>query len=1078
VIALLIGLLLPPSFLTTAKSTGQGESKSAQGEIRQLVIGQPIDREITSGETHQYALRLASGDYIRVELEEGVNDLGLTIVDPDGRSLVVSNNSATSVESASVVAEREGEFRVVTRLAEKTGVVSRYQVRIMEWRKATAQDRDCARARQAFEEGKRLYAQRTPESLRGAVGKFEESLAIHKAAGDRRGEACDLYHLGLTEDLQNDRKKSLEYLQQALPLFQALGDRKAQSRALVEIGSNLNALDQKQQALEYFNQALSLTRELGDRFYEGYTIASISLTYGAMGDRQLANEYQRQAMEIRRSLGDRRGEAISLAGIGGNYEAMGDKQKALEYLHRALPLLRAEGETQAEAHTLYQIGAIYESLNDKRKAVEYFNQSLAIRKKVGHRRGEAALNNDLGNIYAGLGDYQQSLTHYQQSLVRYQEQKDFPSIARLLRNIGLVYDRMGDGRNAAEYFKRALPLFRLGADRQTHARLLANLGKVLSETGDYEEALGYLNESVKIFRNLESRFFELYALYWIAYAERGRGNLAESRARIEEALDKIERIRRSFYEPELRVTGFTKAQDFYELEIDLLAQLGEKRPDKNLVAVALENSERARARTMLELLAESQIEIREGVSQELRRREQESQSRLSSIQGQIIQAHLQPKTDPRRIAALQDELKQADAEREEMERDIHRLHPRYAEIRYPSPLRAEAIQGLLDSQTALLEYFVGQENSFLFVVTKEDSAVYRLPKGETIGQLAQEFRAALRTPGRREFGAYARTAHRLYQTLIAPAADALAGKQRLLIIPDGALYYVPFEALLVKGADGAGDPEYLLKRWAVGYAPSASVVASLRQNTRPAADATATRFLAFADPLYEASGRSEIAGKKPAPNSTTDNTVAFNARGLFDDDAQWELTRLTHSRREVEGIARLYRPQASALYLGRDAKEENVKGSGALATARRIHFATHGMVNERQPQYSGLVLTLDDDPREDGLLQVYEIFNLKLQADLVVLSACQTGLGQQFRGEGMIGLTRAFMYAGAPSVVVSLWSVADVSTADLMVAFYQHLDRAEDKADALRAAKLELMRNPRYAHPYYWAPFVLVGETR
>jgi CHAT domain-containing protein len=353
-----------------------------------------------------------------------------------------------------------------------------------------------------------------------------------------------------------------------------------------------------------------------------------------------------------------------------------------------------------------------------------------------------------------------------------------------------------------------------------------------------------------------------------------------------------------------------------------------------------------------------------------------------------------------------------------------------------------------------------------------------LPKAEAIGQLTQEFRETLRTPGRREFGAYARTAHRLYQTLIAPAGDTLAGKRRLLIIPDGALHYVPFEALLVKAADGAGDPEFLLKRWAVSYAPSASVVASMRQNTRPAADVSAKQFLAFADPVYDSNGRNDLARKKLGANAMSENTVALNARGLFDNDAQWDLARLTHSRREVEGIARLYRPQASALFLGQDAKEENAKGAGALATARRIHFATHGLVNEQQPQYSGLVLTLDDDPREDGLLQVYEIFNLKLQADLVVLSSCQTGLGQQFKGEGIVGLTRAFMYAGAPSVVVSLWSVADVSTADLMVGFYQHLDRAEDKADALRSAKLELLKNPRYAHPYYWAPFVLIGEPR
>jgi CHAT domain-containing protein len=481
---------------------------------------------------------------------------------------------------------------------------------------------------------------------------------------------------------------------------------------------------------------------------------------------------------------------------------------------------------------------------------------------------------------------------------------------------------------------------------------------------------------------------------------------------------------------------------------------------------------------MLDLLVESRVEIRQGIGEELKRREQENQNRLSTIQSQLIQARQQPKPDQRQVATLQDELKKAGAEREELEREIRRQHPSYAEIRYPAPLRAEAVRALLDEQTAMLEYFLGQENSFLFVVTRESVASFRLPKADEIGRLTQELREAIKTPGRREFNSFTRASHRLYQTLVAPASDALAGKKRLLIVPDGALHYLPFEALMVKSAEAGAEPDYLLKRWAVGYAPSASVLASLRRNTRGAEDNRGKQFLAFADPVYEAGVQNDLAAKKPASNSMMQNTVALATRSLLDNDARLDLTRLAHSRREVTEIARRYRPEQVALFLGQEAKEENVKTASALASARRIHFATHGLISERRPQYSGLVLTLDDDPREDGLLQVYEIFNLKLQADLVVLSACQTGLGQQLKGEGIIGLTRAFMYAGAPSVVVSLWRVADASTAELMVGFYQHLDRGADKAEALRRAKLELMKNPRYAHPYFWAPFVLTGEAK
>ncbi len=1069
-----LAILLAPPLATIANPFRQADSKPENQELRALKPDQPIDDELSSGESRYYRVTLAAGEYLRVEVAERGVDVYLTLADSGGQKLAESNDGDSGLESVSLIAESAGEFRIETRLSGKAASTGRYQIRIAERREATARDRDRVRAERIFDAGRQLQAQRNAEAYRGARGKYEEALAIYKAAGDRHSEALLLYRLGLIHYLLNDRRKALDYYRQALPPFETTADRKAQAWTLVEIGTELDFQGAKQEALDTFDRALALLREIGERSYEAYTLSLISNVLAVIADRRQAITYREQALAIYKSLGDRRGEAISLSAIGNNYENLGEKQKALEYMHQALPIFRAEGDGQSEAQVAYTLGMVYDSINERERAVEYFNQALTLRKKAGHRRGPAFANNDLGNIYAGLRDYQQALAHYQQSLALFQEQKEYNGVARVLRNTGLVYDTMGEPRKAAEYFKRALQLFRLGTDRQSHARVLANLGKALSQTGEHEEAFGHLNEALAMFRKLESHFFELYTLYWIAHAERGRGNLAESRARIEEALQKIERMRGSFYDPGLRVAGFTKAQDFYELEIDLLSRLNQKQPDQKLIAAALEASELARARTMLDLLAESHIEIRQGITEELRQREQASQSRLSTIQSRLIQAHQQPKPDQQRIAALQEELKRADAERDKLEREIRRQHPRYAEIHYPAPLRAEAIRGLLDQQTAMLEYFLGQENSFLFVITRENVVSFRLPKADEIGNLSKEFREALKTPGRREFTNFTRTAHRLYQTLIAPAAEAIAGKQKLLIVPDGALHYAPFEAMIVKES----EPDYLIKHWAISYAPSASVLASLRQNTHPSAGNSARQFLAFADPIYEPVVQRDLAAKKAGPNSLTDNAVALATRSLFGDDAQWDLARLAQSRREVREIARHYRPEQVALFLGQDAKEENVKNSQALATARRIHFATHGLISERQPQYSSLVLTLDGDTREDGLLQVYEIFNLKLQADLVVLSACQTGLGQQLKGEGIIGLTRAFMYAGAPSVVVSVWRVADASTAELMVGFYRHLDRGDDKAEALRRAKLELMKNPRYAHPYFWAPFVLIGETK
>jgi CHAT domain-containing protein len=428
----------------------------------------------------------------------------------------------------------------------------------------------------------------------------------------------------------------------------------------------------------------------------------------------------------------------------------------------------------------------------------------------------------------------------------------------------------------------------------------------------------------------------------------------------------------------------------------------------------------------------------------------------------------------------------------------------------------EAVRGLLDNQTALLEYALSKEGSFLFVVTREGVHSFRLPPAGEINQLVQDVRAVIgQRPGPRlaqyrEFTTYVKVARQLYEMLIAPASEVLTNKRHLLIAPDGGLYYLPFEALLteevkLRGADYRGLA-YVLKQWEISYAPSASVLASLRQR-RPRAEpqtATAKTFLGFGDPVYELGPETSDFKPKtqdprpktqdPRPKTqerrtksnrpqTTDHgprtsSVVETLRSVFEESGQWQLQPLKDSGREVTGIAGLYKPNDFSIHLRSAAREENVKSNEHLSAARRVHFATHGMISEQQPQYSSLVLTLDEDPNEDGLLQVHEIFNLKLSADLVVLSACRTGLGKEVRGEGMIGLTRAFLYAGASSVVVSLWSVVDRSTAGLMMDFYERLDRVSDKAAALQQAKLKMMQTRRYAHPYYWAPFVLVGEQK
>jgi len=291
-----------------------------------------------------------------------------------------------------------------------------------------------------------------------------------------------------------------------------------------------------------------------------------------------------------------------------------------------------------------------------------------------------------------------------------------------------------------------------------------------------------------------------------------------------------------------------------------------------------------------------------------------------------------------------------------------------------------------------------------------------------------------------------------------------------LISPDGSLHSLSFEVLLTKEDRNReyADLPYLLRDFSISYIPSASVLSWLADSPPPSALAekeSKKRFLAFADPIYDSNVTEE-----PLTRGTALASVAPppQERGLG------PMPRLEGTAREVKAIASLYPESEVQLYEREQAKEENVKSNPLLETAQRVHFATHGVLNERQPELSGLRLTRT--PADDGLLQVHEIFDLNLQAELVVLSACNTGRGKEVTGEGLVGVTRAFLYAGTPSVVVSLWQVADAQAPDLMLGFYEGLDRSGDKAEALRQAKLAMIRGKSYARPYYWAPFILVGK--
>lgn len=697
----------------------------------------------------------------------------------------------------------------------------------------------------------------------------------------------------------------------------------------------------------------------------------------------------------------------------------------------------------------------------------------------------------------------------------------------------------GDFESARKHFENALEaagsslaaIASLGQVRRFRAASRTSLGDVALRTGKFKDATKFYNDAKKGAQD-DKRLDLMWpaqrglgrSLWLQAMQERDAKKSLPLReqalANYRESLTTIETLRQgSLRADESRTTFLATTKDVFDEAASAnaaMALLTAGSAGAPLTGKALEYAseafrinEQSRARSLLDLLSETNAAITEGVPAELLKRKQDNLDRQQDIADILTGINVSSEELKSKPAELDAELEKLQTEYEEIENQIRTASPRYASLTSNKPMTlAEVQQNVLDDQTVLVEYALQNDDSYLFAVSKSAVSLYKLPSRGTVDKLATDLRAQLipsklqrrivgidvaeanrglgiASSAPAETAAFVTASNALYKTVLEPAA-AIIGEKRLLVVADGALNYVPFEVLL-KTAD-AGDFAslgYLVKSNEIVYAPSASVVGAIKQQR---AKSTSRALLVIADPVFNSN---DARAKKGTAAATADadvrglgiqsaladvdgNTPASNAtmEGL-------PLARLNGTRVEAEQISKLAKTSGGQadVWLDLDASEENL-GTRDISKYRIIHVATHGLLNAERPQFTGVVLSLVGNKTRDGFVRTDEVFNLRLGSPLVMLSACETGLGKEKRGEGVMGLTRAFMYAGAPTVGVSLWSVADKSTADLMTDFYQRLLSASTgtTSGSLRGAQLAMISGKKYSAPFYWAPFVLVGD--
>jgi CHAT domain-containing protein/tetratricopeptide (TPR) repeat protein len=1112
-------------------SDSERSAAQSDQESKSLEPSKLIQRDISGGQTHSYKITITSGQFLQVVVKQQGIDVSVTLLAPDGKKIseVDSDHLIVGSENISAITEAPGAYLIEVHSPEKTARTGRYEIRVEELRAATAEDKYRVAGELIFREARQLK-DGTLEARRKSIEKYHESRDLYRRASDRKGEAQTLNNIGLVYWSLGEMQKALERFNEALPISRAIGDRRVEAETLNNTGVVYDSMGEIQKALEKYKEALPLRREVGDRNGEAITLSNIGVVYRSLGEMREALERLNEALPIFQAVGDRRGEVTTLSNIGVVYRSLGEMRKALDKYNEALPIFQAVGDRSGEARTLNNIGLVYQSLGETQKALDKYNEALPLWRVVGDRRGEATTLNNIGVVYRSLGEMRKALDKYnealpilqavgdrsveivtlnnigvvyrslgeiQKALDKYNEALplsraigDRRGEAATLNSIGAVYRSLGEMLNALETYNEALPLSRAIGDRRGEAQTLNSIGAVYWSLGEIQKALEKYNEALPLRRAVGDRNGEATTLLGIARVEQKRGNLTQARQTIEQAVGLIESLRTNIPGQTLRASYFENRHEFFESYIDVLMQMHKQNPAAAFDALALAVSERARARSLLELLEEARANIRQGVDSSLLERERSLQQRLNARAAAQVSL-LNRKHTPEQADAAAKEIAAITAEYEEIQARIRARSPRYAALTQPQPLGlAEIQQQALDEDTLLLEYALGEKRSYLWLVSHRSIDSYELSSRADIEAATRRVYELLIVRPKRgappdpQLIAQARTLSRM---LLGPVAPRLGGK-RLVVVAPGALSYLPFAALPAPEDEKrpARDYEPLIAKHEVVSVPSASVLSVIRRET--AGRQRAVKSVAvLADPVFEASdprlaSAKNHSGEPPAaPAADAElSELTRSIRTMNFSDARAGFTRLPFSRREAESVIALT-PRGTGLKATDFSASRALAMSPQLGQYRILHFATHGLLNSERPELSGLVFSLVDQEGkpQDGFMRLHEIYNLQLNADLIVLSACETGLGKEIKGEGLIGLTRGFMYAGAPRVVASLWNVDDLATAELMKLFYQRMLKDGLPAGAaLRAAQLEMSGQKRWASPYFWAGFVLHGEWK
>lgn len=1117
----------------------------ASVEVRSIVAGDVVRRHMEGGESHYFELKLTADQFARILVTQEGLDIEIRVSDPSGSSYVDmdSPNGSYGLELISILARKAGVYRVQI-YSYPRRPAGNYQLTLEGPRASSALDETRVTAERIFTDAQKLRGDvKVPRQQ--VIARYEEALVLFRDLGDLRGQGYSLSGMGRAYKSQKLLAPALQHLNEALAKLQEAGDTAGQSFVLNETGAAHRDLGDLLDAVESYSTALPLRTALGDRNGLAQLYNNLGLAYSYIGYQPLAVENYEKALIVWRELRLKAAEMNTLINLAKANAEMGDVTTALAQYQEVLRVCDVQlGQTDSPLRTdatrlkpyaLNGIGLINDTWADPDAARANYDEALRLHRLIGNKRGEADTLDNLGMMHAFMGDPYEALNHFQQALVIRDDLNEPKGLGMTLSNIGyahallrhteealrelthalehsvasndkrfeaytlirlgMAYSALKEQSKALESYERALVIQRAPKfkDRRGEAITLDKMGEALRLSSKLTEALRRHDEARELWRSVGDQQGEALSVFGMAQVEGDRLNLANASERAEEAIRIVEKLRTRVSNRQLQMMYFADKQDFYAFAIDLRIRLHELKETSSQTHLeeALALSELARARNLNDLLSEAQVVPSRNMSAQDAEKYAQLEQQIGALKQSLF--NLRGFDETRSIPVVEQKLAAYDKEQDQLVRAIRRDDLDRQASR-AQPLTSREIQNLLDENTLLLEYSLGEKRSYLWAVTRGGIDHFVLAARSEIERSVDQLRQALSDHEPQRSGEdtvrylarkreapdrYRQSALELSLLVLGQVWPQL-GNRRLVIVADGGLQYIPFEALPRPDPNAAPDPLLLTNE--VVYQPSASTLAILRG----ARQHTTTKTVAvLADPVIDS--RDErvrgLAVPQNVPPNQAKERLSRSLRDIGDSgDGYLSLTKLPYSRKEADAITALAPRGTWMKAVGFKASRMTAM-SPTLRQFSSVHFATHGILNDKHPELSGLVLSMVDERGlpVDGFLTLRDIYRLDLPVDLVVLSACRTGVGKKVRGEGLMGLTRGFMHAGASSVVASLWKVEDAATAELMKRFYGLMLGREKlaAATALRRAKIGMIQaNNQWSAPHSWAGFTITGDWK